>query len=501
MGSNPTPRAILAYSSEDFISLKSKSNIVSSLQEPLKTSKEVSTDVENTRKKLNSICKYQRTYIRKSLESLLSESFCNAETVCNYITAEQNEINIKESTKEGKIKVLVDLLKFLRYKPVNEVSKEDVLAYLNRFRKPEDIDPKHSWIGTWNNRHLILSKFFRWLHDPNNPDIKNRNTPPCMKGVKRLSRKEISRYKPSDMWTQNEWDVFLKYCPSKRDKAFLSMAIDTSARPHELLNLRIDDIKFKISSDGSKQFAEITINGKTGQRTVPLFNSLPYVKEWILEHPLANNKHYWLFISKGKASFGKKLTRDGLLKHFQEYYRQKYYPDLLANNDMPEVDKAFIRSLLTKPWNLYVFRHSALTEKSQILNEHMLRNHAGWTTTSTMPQVYIHHLGNASSKQLLQSFGIIEKEKDELELNKKRIRICSNCNEPNKTENKFCYGCKMVLSYDSYIEMINEEKHKIDSLETDIQTLKEGMNKLFLLIQQNPALVNVKPEVLEKMVK
>ena len=28
-----------------------------------------------------------------------------------------------------------------------------------------------------------------------------------------------------------------------------------------------------------------------------------------------------------RASFGKKLTRDGLLKHFQEYYRDKYYPE------------------------------------------------------------------------------------------------------------------------------------------------------------------------------
>ena len=124
---------------------------------------------------------------------------------------------------------------------------------------------------------------------------------------------------------------------------------------------------------------------------------------------LANDKKYWIFISEGKASFGNKLTRDGLLKHFQEYYKQKYYPNLLLKDEIPEADKAYIKNLLSKPWNLYVFRHSALTEKSQILNEHMLRNHAGWTTTSKMPQVYIHHLGNASSKQLLQSFGIDRK--------------------------------------------------------------------------------------------
>ena len=57
------------------------------------------------------------------------------------------------------------------------------------------------------------------------------------------------------------------------------MANDTSARPHELLNLRIRDVKFKISSEGI-QYAEITVNGKTGNRTLPLIDSIPYLKEW-----------------------------------------------------------------------------------------------------------------------------------------------------------------------------------------------------------------------------
>ena len=64
------------------------------------------------------------------------------------------------------------------------------------------------------------------------------------------------------------------------------MAYDTAARPHELLNLKIKDIKFKISSDNI-QYAEITVDGKTGPRTLPLIDSIPYIKEWILNHPNA----------------------------------------------------------------------------------------------------------------------------------------------------------------------------------------------------------------------
>jgi hypothetical protein len=37
---------------------------------------------------------------------MLEKSIENAKIICNYIIAEQNEINIKKSTKEGKIRFL-----------------------------------------------------------------------------------------------------------------------------------------------------------------------------------------------------------------------------------------------------------------------------------------------------------------------------------------------------------------------------------------------------------
>ena len=99
-----------------------------------------------------------------------------------------------------------------------------------------------------------------------------------MTGVKVLPRKEVSTYNPSDLWTQRDNEIFLKYCHSKRDKAFHSMAMDTSARPYELLNIKIKNIHFKISSNGT-QYAEVLLSGKSKTRTVPLISSIPYLKE------------------------------------------------------------------------------------------------------------------------------------------------------------------------------------------------------------------------------
>ena len=65
-----------------------------------------------------------------------------------------------------------------------------------------------------------------------------------MIGIKRLPRMEKSAYKTSDLWTEDEHEVFLRYCPSIRDKLYHTMAYDTSARPNELLALHIRDIFF-----------------------------------------------------------------------------------------------------------------------------------------------------------------------------------------------------------------------------------------------------------------
>ena len=57
--------------------------------------------------KINFISQYQKAFIKKGLLRLADESRENAEMVCDYVISEQTEINIKESTKEGKIKCLL----------------------------------------------------------------------------------------------------------------------------------------------------------------------------------------------------------------------------------------------------------------------------------------------------------------------------------------------------------------------------------------------------------
>ena len=132
-----------------------------------------------------------KPYFNKVIKKLcLKRVHQNAVIIRDYIIAEQTEINIKQSTKEGKIKILVWLSNFHSGKSFKVMTKPDIISYLNSLRKPLTEDPVQRWIGSYNGRQMILNKFFRWLYNLDEPDQSKRMTPTCMQGVKKLPKKE-----------------------------------------------------------------------------------------------------------------------------------------------------------------------------------------------------------------------------------------------------------------------------------------------------------------------
>jgi integrase len=433
-------------------------------------------------KKIELLTKGSSSYYRSLFKNLSIKNRDNAKTLYDFLETEHNLQNVKLSTILTHIKAICLFNEYLSYKDFEKIAKEDIIYYLNSLRKKESDDQTHKWIGTYNTRQMVLSKFFRWFYnrDQNNESDHDKCiTPACMQGIKQLLRKETSPYKPSDIWTNEDQALFLKYCPEKRDKCYHAMANDTSCRPHELLSLKLKDIKFKVSSTGL-QYAEVHIvESKTKPRTLPLIFSIPYVKDWIDSHPMANNPNAFLFISLADSNFGQQLSENALYKQYTRSYKKCYFPKLLEDSSIPEADKSYIRNLLTKPWTPYIQRHSALTSKSLILKEHTLRDHAGWSMSSRMPQVYIHYFGNESSKSLLEAYGI--ENYREKQTNILKSKTCPNCQEPNKPDSKFCIKCKMILSYNSYNETVekeNEMKDALAQLSDQVLILNERIQKL-----------------------
>jgi hypothetical protein len=308
---------------------------------------------------------------------------------------------------------------------------------------------------------MVVTRFFKWLYSPGIEQSK-RKKPEVVVNIPRLRRKEKSVYKPSEVWTPEEDLLFLKYCPSSRIRCYHMIQRDVGCRPNEVLNLKIKDVTFKIIGD--KQYAEVTVNGKTGTRTLPLIDSIPYVKEYLTggQHPCPANPNAPLICGENK-SLGRKIQTESI-NHVYMKYKTVVFPKLLESPNISPEDKLKIRELLKKPWNPYlVGRHTSLTGKSKILKESTLRVFSGWTPDSNMPRRYVHLFGNAACEEILEEYGLIDKNPNISTLQSKQ---CPNCAEPNKPNSKFCAKCRMVLSYDAYEETLESQKKKEDRLTT-----------------------------------
>ena len=258
-------------------------------------------------------------------------------------------------------------------------------------------------------------------------------------------------------------------------------------------------------SGTAAEYAEVTIGKscKTVARTVPLIYSIPFVKDWIREHPTGNNRNSFLFISRERQSVYRNIPLNPMSVAI--IYRQQkleFFPRLLTDPTIPEEDKNKIRILLDKPWNPYVRRHSSLTEIWKLLkSEQALRMHAGWSKTSNMVEIYTHEFGNESSQLLLQARGIIPTNAQEDNILKPLQ--CPNCNEPNKPDSRFCAKCNMILTYDAYKKTLEKEQKREseiqnlkDRYDQDIKSMREQMNQIMMVVQRNPRLANIKPEIL-----
>jgi rRNA pseudouridine-1189 N-methylase Emg1 (Nep1/Mra1 family) len=82
-------------------------------------------------------------------------------------------------------------------------------------------------------------------------------------------------------------------------------------------------------------------------------------------HPQGTHREA-ILLSNIHTGSAKAIQVGTMLKAYKDY--KSYFTSLLSTEDVPEEDKKKIIELLKKPWNPYVHRHSAITEKSGLLN-------------------------------------------------------------------------------------------------------------------------------------
>jgi hypothetical protein len=136
-----------------------------------------------------------------------------------------------------------------------------------------------------------IKYFFRWFH--NYKIVKEKvnesaNTSewiaPSFVSLKKKKTKRISLYLETELREKEDLLSIIKYEPYKRNKAVLSLLWDLDTRPHEVTLLKIKHIRIREKYGKG----EIPHEVKTGTGPILLTCSLPYVRDWVNDHPFKN---------------------------------------------------------------------------------------------------------------------------------------------------------------------------------------------------------------------
>src|SRR5215510_8101494 len=94
------------------------------------------------------------------------KNMTNDDIIKDYFETLQTEINPSINYVKTIQNSLDVLLYFHNNKPLTEITRQDIISFLNSLKKSEEMDPLHKWIGTYNSRLRNFLSFFKWLYNP-----------------------------------------------------------------------------------------------------------------------------------------------------------------------------------------------------------------------------------------------------------------------------------------------------------------------------------------------
>ena len=73
----------------------------------------------------------------------------NCQIIVNYILTLQTEVGPSDSYRISTTQALKHFAEFHKPKIFAEIQRQDIVDFLDSFRKPESVDTLHKWIGTY----------------------------------------------------------------------------------------------------------------------------------------------------------------------------------------------------------------------------------------------------------------------------------------------------------------------------------------------------------------
>ncbi len=317
--------------------------------------------------------------------------------------------------------------------PVDTWETEELTSALADIRM-RDLSPHTKY-----EYQKTLRKFFKWYRGEKWEHFD------VLKGKKKIQ-------KNPDILQENEVLELIGAAERDRDKALIAVTYEGGLRAGEALGLKVGDVEF------NNKGAKLKVSGKTGERKPLIVFSVPYLTQWLEEHPHKDDYNAPLFTSLAHYNYGGRLSSYGLAK---------------VLNDAAK------KTSIKKRVYPHILRHSRCTVMANVMTEAQMCQYFGWVQGSDMPSIYVHLSGRDVDRSVLKYYGLLEEEEEE-ETKQTRPKKCPRCNETNGPTAQFCQRCGFVLDEKERAKAQIEETKSMDQVMNEILSdsdLREDFKK------------------------
>lgn len=274
------------------------------------------------------------------------------------------------------------------------------------------------------------------------------------------------------LWWEDHIKPMIDNAHHLRDKAAIAVAWDSGARSGEFRGLRIGDV-----SD-HKHGLKISVDGKTGERSILLIPSVTYLRQWLNVHPASDDPTAPLWCklnSPEDPSYRMKLK---MLKK----------PARRAGVDHTNISFRRMR------------KSSASYLASQNVNQTHLEEHHGWKRGSDIASRYITVFSEANDREIARAHGADVQEEEHEPI---APVTCPRCRSETPRDEPLCVWCGQAMEQGAVEELESEKREartELLRIAREDPSLLEDLNQLeqvMEFVDSNPGVLREAKEFVE----
>lgn len=278
----------------------------------------------------------------------------------------------------------------------------------------------------------VSKSYAKWLNDG--------DLPKGFKDIKSVSKKDQQRdLNPQDMWSWDDGKLFCKFTNSVQLQAVFMTQLDGGFRPSEFIDLNYGDV---IKKNGVILFR---VKGKTGSRVVACQRCIPWFLSWYDAHPSKKCDDPLWVMEFAEKSHQKEVKDISSIRRYDYYALKKRVVSIVT------------KSKIVKPCDFYTLRHSSCTldKKDNVPLDVASERHGH--TVKYFTEVYGRLDVDGVAERLRKHYA------------GRTERQCEVCDKVNDIGNELCIKCNSPLTVKKALELQDEQKSRIDSIESQLK--------------------------------